>query len=463
MTKTVGRPGWTLWALAGGVSLISLALASLFLGTYLQETVASRTAAFLVYLAWMALILGAAAAVGAAAVRWLFPGGFTTVAAQRDKDGPEADDFMDLKSSVSLFQPVAIYQSIAVVVFAVAFMFLAQGLSGGALFAFQTIQWEAMSRSNEPEQLAALFRDVEEMKRPQDVERFIKKLPLFFEHPEEAVRADALQTMAVMAQRMTLSVALLVRDGDLLENRWEPAVVQWLHQDVSPQLRALYDKGVTPRPNIVRALAWIQNQEDREFFVQLAQTAKLAEASMMEAAVGLGNLGGLGSGRELVGVALSRTTSSRIWALWSLQRIGEALEQNASDQELGKSVFNLLMPLLDSLASLDDSSLCGAVVAIKAFQHADTTTSLTELFESERGELVCQRIEMNLPFGPPVVFVPKEQLRWLLLNILADVGGGNAELSVWVSHMLNTRQFDDRLTKGLNQMYSEFHRLKKDE
>lgn len=455
MTDTTGTKGRAFWGLTAGAVVLALVAGSLFLRTWLWDSVASRTTAFFIYMGWMALVLAAAAATAAFAMRLVFPSAYGKPRVRKAAEDPESEGFMDLGTSASLFQPVSIYYSIAVVILSVAFAFLAQVLSAGALLSFKMVQWEAMSRADDPAQLHALFVDVTEMKRPAEVDRFIRKLPLYFEHPDEEVRADAIQTMAVMAQRMTLSVALLVRDGDILEDRWEPAIVDWLHQEVSPQLKALYARGVTPRPNLVRALAWTQNPGDGPFFTQLARSENAVDGEFIEAVVGLGNLGGLPNAAILVEAALQRPGVPRVWALWSLQRIGESLEVDDAEEQMGDEVLALLTPLLEKIPELDDSGLCAAVVAVQAFQHAGTTAVFTQLFESQRGELVCPRIELTLPSGPPLVVVPAEELRWMLLNFLADVGAGNFELTSWIAHMLNTRQFDSKITTGLQKMYSQ--------
>ncbi len=442
------------WSVVAGLSVTLLAGSSWFLGDYLWNTVDSRTVAFFVYLAWMALILGSGAGVAALVVRLLFPASFsrTSASGRRNLD-QEVDEFLELKGSTSLFQPVMVYYSVFMVALSVAAMFLAQQLSDAALFSFKMVQQEAMSRSSNPDELLSLFEEIGEMKKPDEVDRFVRKLPQFYDHSEEAVREGAFQATAVMAQRMNFSVRLLVQGGELLDQRWEPDIVDWLRGSVGPRLKQLYDSGVTPRPGIVRAMAWIQAPDCAPFFSSLVSSRATVDAEFTEAVVGLGNLATLEGAESLAAAVGARQGVSRLTLFWALRRIGQSLQPDPADQEQGERILKLLEKVVEQFPHLDDAALCAAVHAVWTYQHAGVTTALTDLFESPRGELVCPRVEIRPPFGPPVALVQEEQLRWLLLNVLADVGVGNPEFKGWVSRMISSGGFEDKTDKGLRQLY----------
>jgi len=439
------------WSVVAGVSIASLVAASWFLGDFLWDTVDSRTVTFFVYLGWMALILGSGAGVAALVVRLVFPAFFTAPTSQRPKE--EAEKFLELKDSASLFQPVMVYYSLFMVALSVAAMFLAQELSRGALFSFKMVQQEAMSRSSDPEVLLSLFGEIGEMKEPDEVDRFVRKLPQFYEHSSEAVREGSFETTAIMAQRMNFSVRLLVQASELLDQRWEPGIVDWLRGEVRSRLRELYHAGVTPRPAIVRALAWVQSPDSADFFSSLVRSADTPDAEFAEAAVGLGNLASLDGAEALAGALGERSGSTRLTLFWALRRIGQSVQPDPTDQEQGERILALLEQVVKRFTVLEDAGLCAAVHAVWTYQHAGATTALTELFESKRGELLCPRVEIQPPFGPPVALVQAEQLRWLILNVLADVGVGNPEFKGWVSRMISTREFDERTAGGLRQLY----------
>lgn len=442
------------WSAVAGISLVLLVGSSWFLGDYLWNIVDSRTVTFFVYLGWMALVLGSGAGVAALVVRLLFPASFatSTVSGKKGRD-QEVDEFLELKGSTSLFQPVMVYYSIFMVGLSVAAMFLAQELSDGALFKFKMVQQEAMSRSSDPEELLSLFEEIGEMKKPDEVDRFVRKLPSFYDHPVESVRGGAFDVTAVMAQRMNFSVRLLVQGGELLDQRWEPGIVDWLRGDVAPRLKELYEAGVSPRPAILRAMAWIQSHDNATFFQALVRSETTPDAEFTEAAVGLGNLASL-EGAELLAAAVEKRQGRCLLTLfWALRRIGQSVQPDPVDTEQEKRLLTLLEQVVNQFQELDDAALCAAVHAVWTYQHAGVTTALTDLFESPRGELICPRVEIQPPFGPPVALVQEEQLRWLLLNVLADVGVGNPEFKGWVSRMISTGPLDDKTDKGLRQLY----------
>ena len=69
MTDTTGTKGRAFWGLTAGAVVLALVAGSLFLRTWLWDSVASRTTAFFIYMGWMALVLAAAAATAAFAMR----------------------------------------------------------------------------------------------------------------------------------------------------------------------------------------------------------------------------------------------------------------------------------------------------------------------------------------------------------------------------------------------------------
>lgn len=439
------------WATAL-ICLAALAGASRFIGDYLWESATGRTTAFFVYLAWMALILGAAAGVAGLMVRLLFPRYEAAPPARRASR--EEDLSLAIDRAGAVFQPTMIYYSFLFVVAAVGAMFMAQWLSGNALFQFKTVQLEAMSRSDDPEEVKQLFEEIREMRNQDEIEHFVRKLPDFFEHTSEDVRGEAFQTMAAMAHRMNLSVYLLNREGRLLGDRWEPALVTWMHTDVTPHLKELYRKGITPKPGIVQALAWIANMEDLDFFLELAGNPATPDVVFAEAAAGLGNLGRF-EGAEVLARAIPKRKGVALTRLfWALQHIGATIDSDQADEGLDQTILVVLLEVVKQFPALDDASLCAAVQALWKFQHASLTVNLIELFESDRGGMTCPRVDVQDPNGPPVIFVPAEELRWVLLNVLADIGFANAELSAFANRSI-ARDYGYQVNRGVQQLYGQ--------
>lgn len=448
----------TRWAVLAAVCAAALAGASHFLGDYLWFDVAGRSAAFFIYLVWMALILATAAGFTGFLVRLLFPHVASAEGGNRTPLTKE-EEFLDIERSSGLFQPVAMYFSFIFVAVAIGAMFAAQALSGGALFSFKIVQLEAMSRSDDAEELDILLTEIEGMQLPDEVQRFVPKLPQYFEYSDESVRASAFRTTSVIGHRMNLSVVLLINEGALLEDRWEPQVVEELHANVSPALRALYQQGVTPKPAIVRAMAWVVNPADLEFLMSLVSDPATPEAEFKEAALGLGNLGMFEGARPLVEAIPHRKSSALIPVFRSLQRIGETVHGDPGDEGIDAAILALLNAVIDSFGRLDEASLCASVLAIGAFQHSGVTEPLIELFESERGGLTCPRVELQEPFGPPVVFVKSVGLRWTLLNLFADIAKENAELKAWVNRAVAYGNYDAETRRGLSQLHGQLLRI----
>ncbi len=450
--RTVRQGRWSILAI---VSLLLLVGASWAAGDYLWYRAAGRVPAFFVYTAWMALILLAAAGLTSLAVRLLFPDYDERLRDRAPGKRQPEDDFLEIERTGARFQPLAIYYSLIMVGMAVGAMFMAQNLSRGALFDFKVIQLEAMSRSADTAELQTFFAEVRELQQPHEVIRFVEKLPLYFEAEAEAVRAAAFETTEVMAHRMNLSVYLLNQEGSLLGDRWEPELLLWMHSEVAPRLRRLYVQGVTPQPAIVAALARIASPADFDFFVARVKDPACPDATFAEAAVGLGNLARFEGAEPLVAAIAGRSGIARARIFWALERIGNGLQaDDGADEEMDGRVLALVRRLVTLFPSLDDAGLCGAVQAIRAFQHSGITDDLIALFDSDRGALVCPRVELQEPVGPPQAYIKEDRLRWLLLNVLADVGAGNRRLYGWAQEAL-TRSYDEQIMRGLRQLHGQ--------
>jgi hypothetical protein len=436
------------------VALGALVISSLVIGDYLWFQVVGRTTAFFVYLAWMAIILLAAAGIGSLSVRTFFPGYDDRLAAGRKKGGTASDDFLEIQRTGAAFQPLTVYFSMLTVVAAVGAMFIAQNLSGGALFAFKVVQLEAMSRSTDAEELKTFLGEIRDLQQPDEVIRFVEKLPFYYQAKEESVREAAFRTTEVMAHRMNLSVYLLEQDGQLLSARWEPGLLTWMHDDVGPRLRQLAEQGVSPMPALVAALARLARTEDAAFFLRIVEDPEVADATFAQAAIGLGNLALIESAPALIAAMPRRHGPARGRIFWALERIGNALQEDISNEDQEAEIWAQVEALLSLLDGLDEEGLCGTIMAIKAFQHSGATDGLIALFESPRADFVCPRLELTEPVGPPQVYIKEERLRWLLLNVLAEIGAGNGRLKSWVGQALN-ESYDERVMRGLRQLHGQ--------
>lgn len=425
------------------VLLLLAGVGSWMAGDYLWFEVSNPTIASLVYLGWVALLLVSAWAVSGIFVALRYPAG-----GSRPKE-----------SSFRFFRPVETYRSFVMLGLCIVEMVAAHRLSGGALFEYKTVQLEVRSRSEDPADLLELFSRIVEMQNPEDVTRFVQKLPLFFEHRDEKVREAALEGMAVMAHRMNLSVYLLEHEGILLQDRWEPEVVLWMRNEVLPKLSELYAKKVTPLRAVVRAAAWIIEPEALEWFISLVQDPRTPDAVFVEAAAGIGNIGQLEGAEALAAAIPDRRGESLVWLFRGLQRVGQSLEVDDTEG-IDERVLALLNKVLDEAMKLDDTGLCAALVAIGGFQHSGLTSRLIDLFESERSRGECPRLEVKEPATPPLVFVKQEGMRWLLLKIFADIGAGNSELASWVKRAVERSQYNEELMRGLLQLHSSLSREK---
>ncbi|MBM4353514.1 MAG: hypothetical protein FJ109_06905 [Deltaproteobacteria bacterium] len=440
----------TPWFVALGC-FAALSLVSRVLGEFLLDKAAGRGVVFFVYLGWMALILVAGAGAARAAIKASFP----------DQDGMERGEpgeRLDVRRLSSVFQPVTVYFSLLAVLFSLAAMFLAQWSSRGALFEFKAVQLEAMARSDDPHQIDQFFSAVEAMGDPQEVQHFVRMIPPFFSYPDESVREAAFNAMAVMGHRMNLSVALLGKDRALIGDRWEPDVVAWMRDEVSLQLAVHWEKGTTPRSAVLRAAAWLFDSALSELFVQVVDDPATTEDVFREAAIGLGNLGTLEGGEALSRQAERYPGQTRLYTLWALQQIGRSQKPDDADDEYGDRVLAVVRRLASYFPRQDDACLCALVLTVGAFQHVAVTEELIALFESERGILLCPRVEIRLPYGPPVAYVSQQKLRWILLNIFASIAGNNVTLGEWVDAAARRDIYDEEITKGLAQLNAQLQR-----
>jgi len=432
------------------VGLLALFCAgSWYLGDYLWFGVESRAVAGMVYLGWLAVLLAFAWVVAGIVVALRYP----------ETDSREDED----KPAARIFRRSELYRSALVVGLCVLEMLAAQKLSGGALFEYKAVQLEAMSRSRDPEELLALFSGIENMQKPEEVTRFVQKLPMFFEHRDERVRAASFHTMAVMAHRMNLSVYVLVKEGRLFEDRWEPEVVEWMCSDVAGKLAELYERGVTPAPAIIKALAWIIEPEALSWLMALVENPRTPDAVLVEAATGIGNIGKIEGVAPLVKAIPGHKGETLIRLLRALQRLGQSLEVEGEDETRDAQLLSTLEHVLELVQGFDDAGLCAAVTAVGGFQHAGLTGKLTALFDSDRAAVSCPRLEVKEPAGPPVVFVKEQKLRWLLLNLLADIGAGNRELMSWAARALEKPIADKEIHTGLMQLYGALTRQMDDD
>jgi hypothetical protein len=454
--STISAAKWR-WTIVAAVSLAALVGGSLIIGDYLWYGVSGRTTAFFVYLGWMSLILGAAAGIAGLAVRIFFPGYDSRLNTRRRVNNSPEDDFLEIQRTGATFQPLTVYYSLFMVAAAVGAMFVAQNISKGALFAFKVVQLEAMSRSSDAEELQSLFAEIEELQQPEEVVRFVQKLQFYYEDDREAVREAAYVATEVMAHRMNLSVYLLVQEGQLLESRWEPSLLTWMNDEMAPLLRDLAERGVTPQPAIVAALARIARGADFPFFLQLVEDPKVVDATFAQAAIGLGNLARFEAARPLIVAIPKRSGPAQTRIFWALERIANALQKDIAQEDQDEEVWEVVESLLALLGEVDDAGRCGLVMVIKSFQHAQAISPLLEFFDTEGASITCPRVELTEPVGPPRAYIKEDRLRWLLLNVLAEIGAGNGQLRSWLGQAL-TRSYDEQVMRGLRQLYGQLSR-----
>ena len=127
------------------------------------------------------------------------------------------------------------------------------------------------------------------------------------------------------------------------------------------------------------------------------------------------------------------------------------IEPDPNDDSMEDTVLSFVQGILRATSEFDDASLCASMKAVRAFQHSAITEELIALFESERADLVCPRVEVQEPIGPPQLYVGGERFRWLLLNVLADVGRNNTDLRGWVRHALSG-PYHEQVMRGLRQL-----------
>jgi len=439
------------------VSLGILVGGSLIVGDYLWYKVSGRSVAFFVYLGWMSLILAAAAGIAGLAVRIFIPSYDSRLNSRRPSRTSPEDDFLEIQRTGAMFQPLTVYYSLFMVAAAVGAMFVAQNVSKGALFAFKVVQLEAMSRSSDAEELKNLFAEVQELQQPEEVVRFVQKLPHYYEDDREAVREAAFATTEVMAHRMNLSIYVLLQEGQLLESRWEPSLLTWMHEEMAPVLRHLVVRGVTPQPAIVAALARLARTKDLSFFLDLVAEQTLPDATFAQAAIGLGNLAQFEAAGPLIAAIPLRNGPAQARIFWALERIANGLQKDISQEDQEEQVWALVEELLAQLDGLDDGGRCGVVMVIKAFQHSSVTGPLLKFFDSEEAAITCPRVELTEPVGPPQVYIKEDRLRWLLLNVFAEIGSGNGQLRGWLGQAL-TKSYDEQVMRGLRQLHGQLSR-----
>ena len=455
--KSHGKSHKLRWAAVAVLSFGLLLGSSAVAGDYLWYKVAGCVVAFFVYLGWMALLLAAAAGIAGLAVRIFFPGYDSRLAPSRPSRSSPEDDFLEIQRTGATFQPLMVYYSLFMVAATVGSMLVAQNISKGALFAFKVVQLEAMSRSADPEELKSLFHEVRELQQPDEVVRFVQKLPLYYEDRRESVREAAYATTEVMAYRMNLSVHLLLQEGQLLDSRWEPSLLTWMHEEMAPVLRHLAERGVTPRPAIVAALARLSRAEDSEFFMRIAEDLTVDDATFAQAAIGLGNLASFEAAAPLIAAIPERKGPAQARIFWALERIANNLQKDIAEEDQDEQVWALVDKLLALLDRLDDAGLCGTAMVVKAFQHSHATGPLLKFFDSERAAITCPRVELSEPVGPPQAYIKEDRLRWVLLNVLAEIGSGNGQLRGWLGQAL-TQTYDEQVMRGLRQLHGQLSR-----
>ncbi len=442
------------WLLLTALAMGALTAMSLLLGPYLWNQAQGRTLVFFVYLFWMAAMLGAAFVAATLVIHLLFPAAI----AQRDNPHrkappkPDDDEFMEPDNNIALFQPLSLYYSLFVVLFLLASIGLSNLLSKSALSQFVHIQYEAMSRSKDSQELLNLFQELTEMEQSDEVSHFTRKLPDFYDNADELVRAKAFHTTAVMARRTNISIAILNQNGELANERWEPELLKWFKDDVAPILKTLYKREIEPKSEIVLALAWIIREEDTSFFSTLLSDRKTPPDVASRAATGLGNIATMDAANILVAALPTLQSEVRLQALWALHVIGDTMKPDMEDEAQGETLLTLCQDILDASRTFEPANRCAALMATRTFQHAGLTKTLIDLFESDWSDIQCPRIEIQPLYGPPRLFVSKDAMRWHILEFLADIGRNNPTLSNWLLTLPPDPTRNPRVTEALTNL-----------
>lgn len=430
--------------LVGGTAaaLLTLALLSASLGPYLNDRITSRPAVFGVYLLWMSAILVAAALAAVLSLRIMFPKKVQEAAAQphrlpRKVVTPGDEEFLDDGAAApSLFQPLNLYFAIFLIAFLMGFVFLANVLSSGTLSNIKRVGFDAMSRSQDPQQVLALFEEMSDMQQASDVVHFTRLLPRFYDDPRPGIREAAFHTTAVMARRITISIAVMNQGGEIVRDRGERELLTWLKDDVAPYLRKAARQPDAPAQEILLALAWIIDERNVPLFRELLKSPRTPQEQAVSAAVGLCNIGTVESAEILVDAVPWQTDGQvRSEIFWGIRHSGENLEPVRVTEGEEARILAIVQRLLATLPPMDPRDKCQAIAALAPFEHSGATGDFIRLFQDPASAVDCPRIEIEPLESSPILFVAQQPLRMVILDNLRRMGAGNEEFLSWLGSL----------------------------
>ncbi len=406
---------------------------SIWLSDYLWSTSASAGTLLAVYLGWGLGILLAALTTARAADYLLFPShaSFQTVSQHTDLDD-------NLVRKVSVVQASTLIYSLMVVAVLFGVAFAANALSSGALFSSRRVMLEALSRSNSPEDLHSLFAQTREMYLEDETVHFTKLLPTYLDSKDPSVSRDAMESLAIMARRMNLSVAALNEQRTLLGERWEPKLAQWFRLEVAPMLRSRFAAGKPPMLETLKTLVWIADPADLGLFTRIALSEQSPPAMLEQAAIGLGNLGMLEGAEGILHLIQSGPVDVPLATLFfALGNIAGGLRNDPSDPvTLDEKVHTFGMRLVEMSKGASPDKLCLLVRTLALLEHQGLTRALTDLFDSPASDIECPRVEFQPPTGISEMLSTNQSLKLLVANALADIAVGNEMLKTWLPKAL---------------------------
>jgi hypothetical protein len=315
-------------------------------------------------------------------------------------------------------------------------VFLGNRLSQGAMSNITLIQYEAMARSPDRDQVTQLFHEMLDMQQAHDVNHFTRKLPDFYLDSRPGIAAAALHTTAIMARRMNLSIAIMNQTGEVVRDRGERELLLWLRSQLSPALRTHYDGGGQPRDQILLALAWIIDEDNVPLFSHVLAQRGTPPSESAAAAIGLGNIGTPELLEPLI-KALPWQADSEVKTaiLWAIHTVGDKLDPESPSGGDPFDPLPLLQTLLAQWPPMGLQEKCQTIQALRSFNHVGLTRALIERFEHPSARVTCGRVEIVPLFGTPVLFVPDRPLGMLILETLAQMGQGNDELWSWLQKL----------------------------
>ncbi len=430
----------------------------------------SVVANFLVTVLWMgllalfsyveALLLGDLLLPGAWRERTLL-GKIDVPLPRRDSADASADDD-DAPLEPGGIKKYTVHFSLILTALIAGNVFLGNILSSHALTNLKRIHYETVLRSDGRDSRLEVIGIIADMRQPEETTDFALRLVGLLDDGDAEVAVAAADGLAHIARRMRLSMETLAERKE--PQRWERDLYQKLRRVAAEPLRKQFRQGSAAMKRATAgALGALEEEDAVDLFVLQLGRPQCDAATAEAIIVALGDMRSLFGLDPLVSVlAGDYPAAAQVKASWALGEIMASFEPQRprshplADQELTREPYGIekaVTYLGQRLFTLSDARVrCALVSGIRRFRDARFVRPLLDLFERADSTYECPREELARRHGAPELLSRPESIRMKVLDALAAMAVGNAEVRAWAERQSARGNFGTELQRQIDHL-----------